>query len=163
MPTYTVTDKTGRAITKGDTVTDFRGDTAIFQRVSRGVEYNGTAKVIVTTQSSDGPRDWEYYERVFGLTVVTDPSEIAPEDATPAAELAAAIVRMGERMRSVDDGARALNCSEAESIANVLRLAGRTDDADAFIECHAWGDDDSEDVHRARYLELHKLPADHDA
>lgn len=66
---YEVTDSKGNIIKQGDTVTDFRGDTATFVAVSRGVEYNGTAKVIVKWGEDEGSR--EYYERVFGLTVKT--------------------------------------------------------------------------------------------
>lgn len=60
---YKVSDKSGNEITGGDTVTDFRGNTGTFQSVSRGPEYNGTAKVIV-----DGR---EFYARVWNLTVET--------------------------------------------------------------------------------------------
>lgn len=70
MSEYIVTEKkTGRVISKGDIVTDFRGDTAIFEHVSRGPEYNGTAKVIVRNEGSLGWDRTEYYARVFGLVV----------------------------------------------------------------------------------------------
>lgn len=62
---FRVTDEKGRVIQRGDDVQDFRGDWATFDRVTRGTEYNGTAKVTVT---KDG-RIQENYERVWGLTV----------------------------------------------------------------------------------------------
>ena len=63
---YVVTDGNGKLVRPGDTVTSFRGEPGVFQLVSRGPQYNGTAKVIV-----DGR---EYYDRVWHLTVV-DPSD----------------------------------------------------------------------------------------
>ena len=63
MTRYRVTDKSGREVKPGDLVTDFRGDRQVFQRVSRGTEYNGTAKVVC-----DGT---ERYAQVFDLTVTT--------------------------------------------------------------------------------------------
>jgi hypothetical protein len=62
---YRVTDFDGNVVERGDTVADFRGDTVTFEYVSRGPEYNGTAKVVV--QECGHPA--EYYARVFGLTV----------------------------------------------------------------------------------------------
>lgn len=67
MTQYTVTDKTGKEISKGDTVTDFRGETATFLGVSRGPNHCGTAKVVVSWGDADSRR--EYYDRVFGLNV----------------------------------------------------------------------------------------------
>ncbi|GAB3475401.1 hypothetical protein [Amycolatopsis cihanbeyliensis] len=66
--TYRVTDAAGREVRAGDQVTSFRGEPATFLRVTRGTEYNGTARVLVRWQ--DG---WEhdYYDRVFDLTVET--------------------------------------------------------------------------------------------
>ena len=64
MSKYIVTDEEGRTIVEGDTITDFRGDTSTFRRVTRGVEYNGTAKV----QVEDGR---EFYAQVFNLTVIS--------------------------------------------------------------------------------------------
>lgn len=65
MGDYIVTDRDGRAVRPGDTVTSCRGTSAVFVRVTRGPEHNGTAKVAVT---EDGDSR-EYYARVFGLTV----------------------------------------------------------------------------------------------
>lgn len=63
MPNYIVTRAaTGQVVKHGDTVTSFRGEPGVFQGVTRGPAYNGTAKVLV------GGR--EYYERVWGLQVV---------------------------------------------------------------------------------------------
>ncbi len=67
MKEYVVTDESGRVIKQGDTITAFRGDTATFELVERGPEYNGTSKVYVTWHD-DGYRD-SYYAQVFGLTV----------------------------------------------------------------------------------------------
>lgn len=63
MATYRVTDDNGREINRGDTVTNFRDETGTFERVTRGVEYNGTAKVVVSSR--------EYYSTVWNLTVAT--------------------------------------------------------------------------------------------
>jgi hypothetical protein len=69
MTKYRVTDtRTGKEVAEGDTVTDFRGDTVKFVSVTRGVEYNGTAKVLV--EWPDEYRN-EYYANVFELDVVT--------------------------------------------------------------------------------------------
>ena len=68
MPTYTVTDNTGKTINRGDTITDFRGNKNTFYGVTRGIEYNGTAKV--STGSDAYGR--EYYANVFNLTVSTN-------------------------------------------------------------------------------------------
>jgi hypothetical protein len=62
MPTYIVTDANGKQIQAGDKITDFRGEEAIFNYVSRGPAYNGTAKIVTTAGR-------ECYARVFGLTV----------------------------------------------------------------------------------------------
>ena len=65
---YRVTDKNGHEIRKGDIVTSFRGEAHTFVMVSRGPEYNGTAKVIVRNPAN-ASRTLEYYERVFDLKV----------------------------------------------------------------------------------------------
>lgn len=59
---YVVTDSVGRVVRVGDAITSFRGDVYTFGGVTRGPEYNGTAKV------SAGGR--EFYAQVFDLTVV---------------------------------------------------------------------------------------------
>jgi hypothetical protein len=71
-PEYRVTDADGNVITRGSTVTDFRGDVATFDLVTRGPEYNGTARVCVTWDDGK-PSEYtqEYYANVFDLTVVT--------------------------------------------------------------------------------------------
>lgn len=75
VATYRVTETdTGREISPGDTVTNFRGETGTFQRVTRGTGYNGTAKVLVRTAKvlvHKAGHDRENYERVWGLTVET--------------------------------------------------------------------------------------------
>ena len=57
---YNVTNSDGDTVERGDTVTDFRGDTGTFTMVT-GFGRTGTPKVLV-----DGR---EYYARVWGLTV----------------------------------------------------------------------------------------------
>lgn len=69
MSGYTVTDRDGRVVTPGDTVTSFRGEPARFVCVTRGPEYNGTAKVAVAWPDESDSR--EYYAQVFGLTVAS--------------------------------------------------------------------------------------------
>jgi len=61
---WRVTNKEGAIVNPGDTVTDFRGETATYQGVARGPEPERMAKVIV-----DGR---EYYASVFDLTVTDD-------------------------------------------------------------------------------------------
>lgn len=70
MPIYRVTDKQGKSVKRGDTVTSFRGENFTFISVSRGPEYNGTAKVIVGIPGEGHTR--EYYDRVFDLTVFAE-------------------------------------------------------------------------------------------
>lgn len=61
---YVVFDKSGTEIKKGDTITNFRGETNVFDSVTRGPEYNETAKI--TTDNR------EVYARVYDLQVMTD-------------------------------------------------------------------------------------------
>lgn len=61
---------------------------------------------------------------------------------------------MGLRMSMVEEGAEHLSCSEVGSIAKVLRVAGYAADADALMEYHAHGDDDIDDEHHERYLQI---------
>ena len=58
---YNVTDRDGNNVEVGDTVISFRGEPFTFQGVTRGPEYNGTAKVLAN--------GFEYYAQVFDLTV----------------------------------------------------------------------------------------------
>jgi hypothetical protein len=73
MTDYRVTDKYGTDVQPGDTIKDFRGDDWIFKSVSRGVEYNGTAKVIVIDPLDDDPTwaEHQFYANVFDLNVET--------------------------------------------------------------------------------------------
>lgn len=68
MQEFIVTDKSGRVIESGDTVVSFRGEEWIFNYVTRGVEYNGTAKVYATDLNG---YSMELYDRVFNLKVET--------------------------------------------------------------------------------------------
>jgi len=70
VPVFHVRNSCGDDIHEGDTITDFRGDHCEFVRVTRGTEYNGTAKVLVATRP-DGFR-MEYYATVFALTITTE-------------------------------------------------------------------------------------------
>jgi hypothetical protein len=58
---YLILNGIGRSMSKGDTVTDFRGEDATLKDLIRGPEYNGTAKV--STDRGD------YYAQVFDLHV----------------------------------------------------------------------------------------------
>lgn len=42
---------------------------------------------------------------------------------------------------------KSMNCSEVEALAEVLRLAGYSDLADAIIDDHAAGDNEEDDLH----------------
>jgi len=52
----------------------------------------------------------------------------------------------GDRMTAYDVGGH-MTCSEAENVAEAMRLAGQCVAADAFIEAHAENDDDPDDLH----------------
>lgn len=70
MTEYAVWDESGRRIIHGDTVTDFRGDQAIFDRVTRGELPGKSAKVTVTWPGNRGEfTRGEYYAQVFNLRV----------------------------------------------------------------------------------------------
>jgi hypothetical protein len=71
MSKYLVTDKNGQQVLQGFTVADFRGNLATFDSVTRGTEYNGTAKVRVMFGTLTDPTFGEFYAQVFGLTVQT--------------------------------------------------------------------------------------------
>ena len=67
MSKYIVTDvNTGKEISPGDTVKNFRGETGTFKYVSRGPNHCGTARVIVS--NGDSLRT-EFYDRVWDLKV----------------------------------------------------------------------------------------------
>jgi hypothetical protein len=88
---YEVTNKYGLSVVKGDTIEDFRGTVWRFLKVTRGTEYNGTAKVLVEGETElnyygDGPYQREFYAHVFDLTVVTretDPTDYYESDDGP--------------------------------------------------------------------------------
>ena len=52
-----------------------------------------------------------------------------------------------DQMLAGDVGPR-LNCGEVEALAGMLRAAGATAAAAAWIEGHSWGGDDIDDLHR---------------
>jgi hypothetical protein len=66
---HRVTDKSGKEINHGDDIVSFRGEAWTFGEVTRGVEYNGTAKV--TAIRKGGDREEERYAGVWSLTVET--------------------------------------------------------------------------------------------
>lgn len=66
MPYYNVANKHGAKVQRGDTVTDFRGETATFVGVTRGPQPGKEAKVSVFYR---GMREQEFYAGVFDLTV----------------------------------------------------------------------------------------------
>ena len=58
----------------GDTVVDFRGDTATLAYLSRPQIPGKSGKVVVTTtEPYNGSNGREYYDKVFNLTVVDIP------------------------------------------------------------------------------------------
>jgi hypothetical protein len=73
----TVTDKNGRVVQQGETVTDFRGDQWTFQYATRAALPGKSGKVVV--QANGATR--EFYDRIFGLSVTGEPSE-TPVDST---------------------------------------------------------------------------------
>ncbi|XVV02786.1 hypothetical protein ACQPW3_36380 [Actinosynnema sp. CA-248983] len=76
MPYY-VTDRNGHQVREGDEVRDFRGTPAKFLRVTRGTEYNGTARVEV--EYLDGWKQ-DLYAEVFDLEIRTISEWVAAQD-----------------------------------------------------------------------------------
>ncbi|MEO6085701.1 MAG: hypothetical protein ABIQ18_21560 [Umezawaea sp.] len=72
-----MTDKNGKQITAGDEVRSFRDEPATFLRVTRGREYNGTARVEV-----EYPDGWkqDLYAEVFDLKVQTLSDWVVEQD-----------------------------------------------------------------------------------
>lgn len=62
----------------------------------------------------------------------------------------------GDVMRTIDPGQvfGSMTCNEAQWLANIFAAAGDEKTHDFIMESHAWGDDDPEDEHHAKYLEL---------
>ena len=56
---------------------------------------------------------------------------------------------MGDIWTAGDVGPH-MRCCEADAVAEVLRLSGRADAAETWIDGHARGDDDEDDGHRDR-------------
>lgn len=63
MTIYRVTNKEGKEISPGDEVTDFRGDTRIFEGVGRAPDFGRSGKVYVR-----GRLGW-FNDSVFGLSI----------------------------------------------------------------------------------------------
>lgn len=72
MTEYKVTDKHGHEIVRGDKITDFRENDWIFLGVSRGPEFGGTPKVMVTNDLADRHAERQYYATVFLLSIEVD-------------------------------------------------------------------------------------------
>lgn len=66
--------------------------------------------------------------------------------------------RAGEDMRRIDPGSvfGSMTCSEVQSLADVFAAAGDQKTHDFIMESHAYGDDDPDDEHHDRYLEIRK-------
>lgn len=66
--------------------------------------------------------------------------------------------RAGDDMRRIDPGQvfGGMTCKEVQSLADVFAAAGDMKTHDHIMESHAWGDDDPEDEHYAKYVELHE-------
>jgi hypothetical protein len=62
----------------------------------------------------------------------------------------------GDVMRTIDPGQvfGSMTCSEAQWLADIFAAAGDNTTHDFIMESHAWGDDDEDDEHHAKYLEL---------
>jgi hypothetical protein len=67
-------DSNGKRVKRGQTVTDFRGDTATFQSATRASSLGKSGKVVVKWHATPGDDDTasEYYDKVFGLTVIAE-------------------------------------------------------------------------------------------
>lgn len=71
MSEYVVIIK-GTIVAPGDYITAFDGSEWLFQRVTRGPEHNGTAKLAVE-DTGPRPHTREFYHSVFpGLEVMTE-------------------------------------------------------------------------------------------
>ncbi|MER6102423.1 hypothetical protein ABT115_08850 [Streptomyces sp. NPDC001832] len=53
-----------------------------------------------------------------------------------------------------EDAPRHFTCQEAEALAELLREVGLTDLAEKFIEGHAMADNEDDDMHHEKYVEL---------
>jgi hypothetical protein len=75
MLEYLVLNEEGDEVKTGSTVTDIFGNKAIFMEVTRGVEYNGVAKVRVAWDTLSPLTSYaaagEYFASLFGLKVQT--------------------------------------------------------------------------------------------
>ena len=74
------------------------------------------------------------------------------EELEQQAEVAAALAIFGSAAAAGDVGPK-LTCSEVEALAIILRAAGSTQAAEAWLDGHAVGDDDG-DMHYGRGEQL---------
>lgn len=70
MTEYVAFREDGTVLNEGEEIIDFRGDKAVFDGVSRGPEYNGTAKILYKEK---GPKGWkgECYAGVYKVLVMS--------------------------------------------------------------------------------------------
>lgn len=68
MALITTDAKTGARVFVGDIITDFRGDTAVFQGATRAAIPGKSGKVMASRDDT-GQNTREYYDGVFNLTV----------------------------------------------------------------------------------------------
>lgn len=59
-----------------------------------------------------------------------------------------------EAFTALAETAPSLRCVEADALADLYYAYGRAQDARTLLDAHSYGDDDVEDAHHRRYLEL---------
>lgn len=67
-----IDNKTGLEIKKGDIITDFRGEKAIFISCTRVSTYGKSGKILVDHDLNGNTPQWElseYYDKVYNITV----------------------------------------------------------------------------------------------
>lgn len=69
LKVYGLAKANGQIIKKGDRITDFRGDDAIFVHISRFPELGKEGKIIVH-EPGNSQNQGEFYPSVFALTIV---------------------------------------------------------------------------------------------
>ena len=68
----------------------------------------------------------------------------------PSAEVVEALAEFAAMMGRVSTSAEHFTCTEAETVARLLRALGHSADAERFLDAHAAGDDEDHDQHRDR-------------
>lgn len=72
MTNAIATNSEGHILAEGDSITSFRGEKAIFLRVTRLPEPGRSAKVLVRWDLFDSKTEMEYYSTVFNITVIEE-------------------------------------------------------------------------------------------